>query len=174
MTVLIVNSLKVSLQCVCKLNKGTVAGGIGKTLTRRIHRTHTRRPHPRCWQKCILYRKHRITEALTPYTIHLHSLVTPSNPPTFQTLRLLAQRCAVGCCVCWMVVMRRRQGTGIIVRKNYAWSTALGAGSSVVLMFLSSGACLRICHLLWELSHHHRCEVAVPVAFWYFSLLSIL
>ena len=75
---------------------------------------------------------------------------------------------SVGCCVCWVVDTRSRQGESIrywrLRQEKVNIIHHMGAGvvpSSSWVLFLvmvSRGACLRNCHLLCGLSHHHRCD----------------
>ena len=75
---------------------------------------------------------------------------------------------SVGCCVCWVVDTRSRQGESIrywrLRQEKVHMIHHMGAGvvpsSSWVLFIVmaSRGACLRNCHLLCGLSHHHRCD----------------
>ena len=115
----------------------------------------------------ILYRNHRIIEAPTPYT---YFLVTPLAASTFQTSRLCSRgfHHDVGCCVCWVVVTRSRQGELMSVLASssgestrdppHGYWVVESSSWVLFLVMVSRGACLRNCHLLCGLSHHHRCD----------------
>ena len=109
------SSSKILLHRVCKRNKGTLAGGIGNTVTlTRIHRTHMR-PLPGFSQKVS---QNAYCTVNTPSPEHQH------HTPMFARL---PSWCKVGAYVGWWswdVGRGRRRvdvGTGVIVRRKYAW-----------------------------------------------------